>query len=71
MEKRRQNFIQSVTGRPLHPFDYSKHNDFYEVTNLQGQDTWDYRDNLSFEYDSLEDTNNQVRICKENVTGQG
>ena len=71
MQQRRQNFIRSVTGRPLHPFDYMQHNDFYEVTNLQGQDTWDYRDNLSFEYDSLEDTNNLVRICKENVTRQG
>ena len=70
-QQRRQDFIRSVTGRRMHPFDYREHNDFFEATNLQPQETWDYRDNLGFEYDSLEDTNNQVQICKVNVTNDG
>ena len=69
-DKRKQSFEDLVSPGSFQPFNNRTYNDFFDITNIPAIETWDYRENLSYGYDYLEDRDSIQRRCRVKASGR-
>ena len=70
-QQKRQSFNQLTAGRVLEPFNNPTHNDFASITDRPNSETWYYKENLGYEFDTIQWSSNRRQECTQQVVEGG